>query len=596
MTDTRSPAPLSFWVPGNTNARPEEPVALGESAAARGLRLQATDAVTATVREPDDGVCEVSFRAHQGPLSLTVVLPAVDAVAWWRPGSTVPHATIPPLWAEPVDTTALADIPIGALLLRRDRTGLVYALDAGACRTSVRAGLVEETAEFVVMVTVHDPAPHDEIRLLLDVSGRPFARAVPETGRWLQRGRGVRTVPGAQDAVLCTWYFAHQEVTAAAVLDQADRAVALGFGTVIVDDGWQTMSRARGYGSCGDWEAAPEKFPDPAGMVAALRSRGLRTMWWVGTPFAGYDSRARSLGLATMYGEPELEADVLDPRDPATRRYLVERIQDLVLRTGADGLKLDFLERFAKADPDDPPSQSPVAATARLLQEIVAGIEAAGTAPLIEFREPYVHPEIGRFATMLRVGDCPLSATQNRVGILDLRMARPGTPIHGDPIMWAEDDAAERVAHHLINALPGVPQVSMDLMRLGRAQSEALEFWLGVWSEHRDTLLHGELVPERPDLLYPLVTARDAGLHFVCRYAPHAVRLPAAWSELLIANADDSAPIVVSDGAPVAVRVEIRDARGRVTHQADAELGGGASILPVPSGGLARISRTGPSA
>jgi alpha-galactosidase len=110
--------------------------------------------------------------------------------------------------------------------------------------------------------------------------------------------------------------------------------------------------------------------------------------------------------------------------------------------------------------------------------------------------------------------------------------------------------------------------------------------------------LHGELLPERPDLLYPLATARDAdtGRHFVCRHAPHPVRLPAAWSEPRIANTDDGTPIVLNDGPPVAVHVEIQDARNLVTHQADTELGTGASILPVPSGGPARITPADPAA
>jgi alpha-galactosidase len=589
MTDTRSPAAASIWVPGRDDAAPQHPVPLSGSATACGLRLQATEPTQATERY--DGVWEVSFRTSGAALELTVLIPAADAVTWWCPGSTVPHATIPPSWGDPADTTALAGIPLGALLVRRDGTALVYALDAGSHRTSVRAGLVEESAEFAVMVTVTDARPGEEIRLLLDVSGRPFAHAVPDTGRWLQGDGGPAPAPGAEDAVLCTWYFAHQDVTAAAVLAQADRAAALGFGVVIVDDGWQTMSQARGYGSCGDWEAAAEKFPDPAGMVAALRARGLRTLWWVGTPLLGFGAQARTAQLATRYEEFELDAAVLDPRDDATRCHLVERVRDLVVKTGADGVKLDFLERFGTPVPDDPSPHSPVAATLRLLAEITDAVKEAGTQPLIEFREPYVHPAVGRFATMLRVGDCPLSAAQNRVGIVDLRLARPGTPIHSDPIMWAADDTAERVAHHLINALFGVPQVSMDLVRLGDAASDALAFWIRVWRTYRHTLLRGALLPERPDLLYPLVAARDGDRHVVARYAPHAVTLPTGpWREVLIANADDSAPLVVNDALPMSVRLEIWDARGRRTHRSLAEVASGPSVLPVPSGGLARLS------
>ncbi|GGJ50533.1 alpha-galactosidase [Streptomyces brasiliensis] len=591
MTDTSSTAPVPIWVPGQASAQPQQPVLLGPTATARGLRLQATDTDAAQATEVADGVWEISFRVGPAPLELTALVPAVDAVTYWRPGSAVPHATVPPSWGDPVDTTALLGIPLGALLLRQDRTGLVHTLDAGSHRTTVRAGLVEESADFAVIMTVEDAEPGEEIRLLLDVSGRPFTDAVPDAGRLFEQDGGTPPAPGAEDAVLCTWYFAHQDVTAQTVLAQADRAATLGFGVVIVDDGWQTMSQTRGYGWCGDWEVAAEKFPDPAGLVAELHARGLRTMWWVGTPFLGFHARARTAGLLTRYQETELDAAVLDPRDDSTRLHLVERIRDLVVKTGADGVKLDFLERFATPVPDDPSPNSPVAATVRLLAEIVDAVESAGVRPLIEFREPYVHPAVSRYATMLRVGDCPLSATQNRVGIVDLRMLRPSRPVHSDPIMWATDDTAERVAHHLINALFGVPQVSVDLVRLDTAPSDALAFWMRVWTTYRDTLLHGELLPQRPDLLYPLIAANDGVRHIVARYAPHAVPLPQRpWREVLIANADDSEPLIVNDAFPMSVRVEIWDARGRPTHRSLAELAPGPSVLPVPSGGLARLT------
>ncbi|GAA4564244.1 alpha-galactosidase [Planotetraspora kaengkrachanensis] len=587
MTDVASPSTVTFWLPGTAQAPPETPVVLAGSSPGVGLRLQATRSAGVRVRELRDGVFEIVFPTRGEPLGLTATIPATDAAAWWRPGSTVPHATIPPSWAESVDTTALQGLPVGALLATHDVTRLVYAVDAGTNVTTVRAGLVEETADFAIMVAVGATDTSEQVRLLLDASGRGFAEAVPEAGRWLQGAEGHRAAPGAEDPVLCTWYFAHQHVSADAVLAQADRATAMGFGTVIIDDGWQTTSHGRGYGSCGDWEVAEEKFPDAAGLVEELRGRGLRTVWWVGTPFLGNQAKARGLGLATLRDRPELEAEVLDPRDPPTRAYLVGRIRDLVARTRADGLKLDFLEEFA-----DPGAPGSVAAAADTVAEIVDTLRALGSEPLIEFREPYVHPAVGRSASMIRVGDCPLNAVQNRIGILDLRLARPGTPIHSDPIMWAEGDSPERVAHHLINALLGVPQVSMDLARLPEDQSDALAFWLGVWREHRDLLLHGRLVPERPDLLYPVAGAHEGGRHLVARYAPHAIRVPEGdWTELLVANADDSPPILLNEAGEIRAGLEIWDARGRLLADGDVVLATGPQALTVPSGGLARLRR-----
>ena len=588
MTHVDSSSTDTVWLPGAVSGRPETPVPLPESGPAAGLRLRAGGAGEVQVRDIGPGVAEVVFRRLDEPLTLTATVPATDAVAWWRPGSAVPHATIPPSWAEAVDTTALRDVPIGALLTRHDATGLVYALDAATSPTRVRAGLVEETAEFLVMVTVDGhPAGPGEVRLYLDWSGGPFAEAVRGAGGWLQGGAGHRAAPGALDPVLCTWYFAHQHVSAETIEAVADRAAELGFGTLIVDDGWQTTSHGRGYGSCGDWAVAAEKFPDPAGLVGRLRARGIRTMWWIGTPFLGHRARARELGLATLYDEPDMDAEVLDPRDPATRAHLVGRIRDLVERTGADGVKLDFLERFADR-PDGGPSV--VAAAVRTVAEILAELRGLGREPLIEFREPYVHPVVARLASMVRVGDCPLSPVQNRVGIVDLRLACPDMPIHSDPVMWTAADSPERVAYHLINGLMGVPQVSVDLGRLPEGQAAALAFWLGVWREHRDLLLHGRLRPERPDLSYPVVRAEAGGRHFIARYAPAPVVLPpAGWTEILLANADDSAPILLNGAGEVHAGLEVWDAQGRLVARHALDLPPGPTAVDVGEGGLARI-------
>ena len=588
MTDIESSSVDTVWLPGGVSGRPDTPVRLPDSRPAAGLRLRAGGAGRIRVREIGRGVAEVVFRQLDEPFTLTATVPATDAVAWWRPGSTAPRATIPPSWAEALDATALLDIPIGALITRHDATSLVYALDAATSPTRVRAGLVEETAEFMVMVTVDGPPPPSgEVRLYLDTSGGRFTEAVQAAGRWLQGESGHRDAPGALDPVLCTWYFAHQHVSAEAIDAAADRAAELGFGTLIVDDGWQTTSLGRGYGSCGDWEAAEEKFPDPAGLVGRLRARGIRTMWWIGTPFLGHRAGARSLGLATLYDETDLDAEVLDPRDPAVRAHLVGRIRDLVDRTGADGVKLDFLERFV-VRPDGGPSV--VAAAVRTVEEILAELRGLGLEPLIEFREPYVHPVVARLASMVRVGDCPLSPVRNRIGIVDLRLACPGMPIHSDPVMWTEADTSERVAYHLINGLMGVPQVSVDLRRLPEGQTAALAFWLGVWREHRDLLLHGRLHAERPDLSYPVVRAEADGRHFIARYAPVPVVLPGGgWTEILLANADDSAPLVLNDAVAVRASLEVWDARGRLVAREALELAPGPTTVEVGEGGFARI-------
>lgn len=586
MTYISSAGIVNFWVPGGVGGGDERPVDLPNGVAAGGLHLQVGGADVVESSEPQLGVLELRLRGAE-QITITAIVPARDAVTWWTPGSAAPHASLPPSWAPAADLSAFAGIPLGVLTRGHNETALAYAVDGGLRPVNVRAGLVEESASFAVMIRI--PAAGDStVRLRLDVSGQEFARAATGVGRWLQEPYPVRFVAGAEDPVLCTWYFAHLDVTDEIVLAQADLAAAYGFGTVIVDDGWQTSRTERGYASCGDWDVAAEKFPHPRAFVDRLREHGLRTVWWVGTPFIGHRSKAIERGLATLADDADLEASVLDPRDPTTRAHLVNRVRQLLMQSGAEGLKLDFLERFAATADDD--KHAVMVAAERLLEEIVTAAREIVPDVLIEFREPYVHPAVARHSTMIRVEDCPMSAVQNRLGIIDTRLSVPGIPVHSDPIMWGDEESDTRVAQHLINALFGVPQVSVDLAGLSKGHASTLSFWLSFWRENRDILLHGELAAESPEQQYPVIHARSGSRHVLVRYAAASLTLPGTWDEVRIVNADWSPPVLLC-ASRVQGSLTIRDAHGTVVEESEFSWSAGAHTLNVPTGGVALLER-----
>lgn len=65
--------------------------------------------------------------------------------------------------------------------------------------------------------------------------------------------------------------------------------------------------------------------------------------------------------------------------------------------------------------------------------------------------------------------------------------------------MWHSDEPAESAALQLFNVLFSVPQISVLLDRIPPEHVEMLRFWLGIWREHRDVLLDGELAPLHPE-------------------------------------------------------------------------------------------------
>lgn len=575
----------SVWLPGDHPARLQTN---SLASPVTGLQLSLTTGVDDTMPEAsitlDDRTVTVTVNSSQ-LVRITAVIPTHDAVTLWQPGSARDHARIPASWEEGETVSPLDGMAVGCLVGADDHSLVTYGAQTGEHPVVVRAGLIEETAELLVSFQTTEMSEADTLQVHIDLADRNFVQSVKAM---TARLHGPRPLSAVEDErpVLCTWYFLHQAIDGDVLMDYAEPAARLGFGTLIVDDGWQTTDTMRGYGSAGDWTVSATKIADAARMVEHFLDNNIRTMWWIGTPFIGHRSKALS-HLPIVADDPQMHAAVIDSRNETARQYLVERIVELVSSTGAHGVKIDFLERFT--GPSVP--EGIEAGALSLLDDLRSGLDAVVTGASIEFREPYIGPPSTRRATMLRVTDCPMSPIRNRIGIVDLRLATSGIAVHSDPIMWADSDSVERVAQHLITALFGVPQISVDLLTLSDAHSQVLAFWLGIINKYRTVLLHGDFQPERPDLNYPVVHSSAERITFTARYSPNVVRTPQhPWTRWLIANADSTTVVLESNAeAPFPVHITIRDATGATVSTYSCP------NLPiritVPTGGLAILDR-----
>ncbi|MFF2143708.1 glycoside hydrolase family 36 protein [Kitasatospora sp. NPDC058190] len=549
---------------------------------AQGLDLRASGA--ATVRAVADGVVEVSAESP-GDVRIEWRVPCVDATAFWTPE---PRGTgwLPAAWSAPRRTGLAAGAPIAALV----GTGDVALCAFAAERPDVLAGagVVEETGEFRFWAQAEG-----RLTVRIDTSGRHFARCLADLAAWWGSGRTADIPEAARRPAYSTWYSMHQDITPEGVETQAALGKQLGLDVIIVDDGWMTADRTRGYAHCGDWE--PVSLPDTAAHVRRVHELGVRYLLWYALPFIGKDSAAyRKIGHHALADVAHLGAIVADPRYPEVRDFLTERLARAVEEWGMDGLKIDFVDWFVRAEP---PAAGPEADCAgvdegveRLLAAIRGRITAADPEAMVEHRQPYVSPGLWPYVTMIRATDCPLGPQENRQRTVDLRLAAGPVPVHSDMLMWHPAEPPEQIACHLINVLFSVPQVSVDLAAQSTAQRETIAFWLGVFRAHLDTLQLGELRPARPDLGYPMVTALGAGTVVVARYA--ALPVDAAgtgWRTLMVANADADPDVRLTGGSGTAA-VTVQDARGRIVRQGEVELDR-AQEIPVPRGGLLTLRR-----
>ncbi|MCX4750195.1 alpha-galactosidase [Kitasatospora sp. NBC_01287] len=561
-----------------------------------GLRLRVT-AVGARALEVRTVIGDRSLTLEAAPLDLDPPgggparvrvewqLPCAGATALWTPATGT--RWLPPSWSAPRTAALPAGAPIGSLIGAGDAALCTFAVAERVLPVAIGEGAVEESGEFTWWV--EHQVEGEPLRLRLDLTGRHFAETLAGMVSWWGADELPAVPDGAFEPVFCTWYARHLEITAAETERLAALAAPLGFGALIVDDGWQTEETTRSYATTGDWQPAAGPFPDFAAHVARVRALGLAYLLWHALPFAGDRSAAGQRFAGRRLAHlAELETSVLDPADPEVRDHLVERLAAAVEQHGVDGLKIDFIDTFSRHAAD----QVAVAEGVRLLlAELDARLRAARPGLLVEHRQPYIGPGLWPYATMVRATDCPHNAAENRARTTDLRLTAGPLAVHADPLTWHPDEHPVEIAVQLQSVLFATAQVSVDLGAQGPEQLAALRFWLAVMREHVGLLQRGTFRPHRPELGYPLLESRRGGQLAVGRYAPVPVAVTGAWELLLVANADPD-PLVrlVFERPPGRLDLLVRDCAGVAVTQATITAQECELAVPVPRGGLLTLA------
>ncbi|GLW56701.1 glycoside hydrolase family 36 protein [Kitasatospora phosalacinea] len=554
-------------------------------------------AVTVTGAGPGVLLVEAAADAPDARLRIAWQLPCTGATAYWTPNTGT--RWLPPSWAPPREASLPKGAPVGSLVGPGDAALCTFAVGELVRPVTIGEGAVEETGRYSWWVEQDGP----RLALRLDLSGRHFADTVRESAAWWGTLAPTRPVPDAAfEPVFCTWYALHLAMTSADVERLAELAAPLGFRSLIVDDGWQTDERTRSYATTGDWQPAPHDFPDFAGHVRRIQDLGLAYLLWHAAPFVGDRSAAAErLAGHTLAHLPLLETFLLDPRSPTVRAHQVERLAAAVEQHGADGLKIDFVDAFARrpapgAAPDTASPEADCATVAEGVQKLLAALDARLRAArpdvLVEHRQDYTGPGLWPYATMVRATDCPLGAVENRVRTADLRLTAGPLAVHADPLTWHPRESPEQIAVLLQSVLFATAQVSVDLTAQDAEQLTALAFWLSIMKEHRDLLQRSELRPHRPELAYPVIEARDGARLAFGRYAPLPLRARGEWELLLVANADQDTLVRVEfDRAPGTVDLLVQDCRGGTVARAQTPVGGTELSVRVPTGGLLTLRR-----
>lgn len=547
------------------------------------------------VEEQEPGLYHVRVATSLSePLTVSFRFPLADVHALWRPDFQPDRSfdvTLQPPWAS-FRTSAVRGAPVVCAYAQSGENRLTLAWSDARSPATLQTGVEEETGELLCSVTFTPPRADHEAVLRLDARALPYHASLAAVERWwsaMPAYTPAPVPPFAREPVYSTWYAFHLGLDADAVEEQCRIARELGCSVLILDDGWQTETVARGYSSCGDWRPAPSKFPDMRAHVQRVQELGMKVMLWFAVPFVGAWSDAwAEFEHKTLAFEPvgwDGTWGVLDPRVPEVRERIVSTYERAARDWGLDGFKLDFVDEFHGVDD----------AVEDLLTEVTTRLRSIDPDVAIEFRQTYTGPLMRRYATMLRAFDCPGDALENRVRILTLRLLAGETPVHSDMLMWSAGDPVESAALQLLNVLFAVPQISVRLDRLPEDHLEMLRFWLGFWRENRDVLLAGRLRPLRPYAHYPLVLAERDDTLVAAAYGQELVDLETLPAVTYLVNATWGDRLVLELSDPAARAFRVRDCRGRLQADGDLRLGTGFNELAVPRSGLVELRSSGAS-
>ena len=120
-----------------------------------------------------------------------------------------------------------------------------------------------------------------EAQIKVDRRTLNFGDALGDIVGWWQSFEELQPMSVPETAympVYSTWYSYHQNLSTDALMKELHLASAMGYKTIIIDDGWQTLDSNRGYDFTGDWRA--DRLTKMGEFVAVVHRLGMKCMLW----------------------------------------------------------------------------------------------------------------------------------------------------------------------------------------------------------------------------------------------------------------------------------------------------------------------------
>ncbi len=428
---------------------------------------------------------------------------------------------------------------------------------AAAERGSVLEGAVDGES-YVLTLERREDLPFDGWRfkdaLIFDTSKRPWIEVEEDYARTFDRYNGRKHEPipeWATEPVYCTWYCYGDKINQEGVLKIAQKCKELGFGTILIDAGWDCHPNG-GYidfenGILGDYVARPDRFPDMPGLVKEIHDMGLRVMLWCAPFWEGKKSRAYQEKTSSwhMRDADGNELHELCPKHPEVRKHLFERFAWVAKTYDIDGMWIDAADAVRGTCYANHPhtEESMGRAFVQCLSAVRSGLRSVKPDAITEARVMHANLNTKDVLDVVQPSDAPYSYEVLRLAGIHLRPWAYDCQVKNDPMIWGKKADAATVGKFLATMVcSGVPALSVDFLTAPEEHCTLTKMWLKFYKEHKETLLKGKFVLFGEDFGSPdmMLVGRDEAVVYVKNPATKKVELPKTVGRITLLNCTNS--------------------------------------------------------
>lgn len=363
-----------------------------------------------------------------------------------------------------------------------------------------------------------------KVQILVDLAQQQFSKSIRNTAQWRldQEPKSVITkVDLSLQPIYSLWYPMDQNIPLENITHYFDSISAMGFRSVLFDDGWQNVVRFE-VDDEGMWD--PSKITTVKDFMDRAKAANMKVALWYSLPFVGANNYVFQKFDGKYLQYRTSSQPILDIRYPDVREYLTAMYSKIVTEWGVDGIWFNFLNGYF---PDEH-----IIVTEDNGRDFVSVRKSLDSLrSYMEYEMLNENPDLSINQSYPTVGPLHTSNSKTINGFLGTTvLGQVREKLVNNRLMYGEfspfmevmgihpKDPAVDIARKFQTILFGIPYISYFSYTLPDEVRETLGYWIKYWKANTTYLIESDFNAYNPVQRYPVLKGGDEVKQIVIFY------------------------------------------------------------------------------